>query len=56
MNETDKALEERVAHLEECMLTDKPVGAAEPMTKRDYIIAGALTAAFLLLVIGGAFL
>ena len=56
MNETEQELEKRVEHLEECILGNKPVGAARQMTGRDYIIAGAVTAAFLLMVIGGAFL
>lgn len=56
MNETQAELEERVAHLEKCILEDKPVGAAKEMTRRDYIVAGVITAVFFLLVVGGAFL
>ena len=52
----EEELYERVCQLEECILEDKPVGAAREMTKKDYIIAAAVTAVFLVIVIGGAFL
>ena len=53
---TDKELYDRVCYLEECIMEDKPVGAAREMTKKDYIVAAAVTAVFLAAVIGGAFL
>lgn len=56
MNETEKELEKRIDYLEKCILEDKPAGAARQMTKTDYITAGIITAVFLILVIGGAFI